>query len=208
MKTTGGNIKLVNTPINSMDALMTAINLGFGEPSVKKALTKLTKAEEVIKQLHGTKRLWESTRIKILLAILAHTILPGRMATYDAILQQTQFQKSDIFSIRKALILEGLLHNQFTERKREIFRQALAIITKTELDPKLKRQAAKIITILSNKHYTPTIKGPNILAGIALKASAEVLKYDITTQRICQDVGSSYLPQQKVREVLNLVKSI
>ena len=187
---------------------MTAINLGFAEPSVKKALTKLTKAEDVIKQIHGTKRLWESTRIKILMAILAHTILPGRMATYEIILKRTNFTKSDIYSIRKALILEGVLPNQFSGRKREIFRQALVIITKTELDPKLKRQAVKIITQLSNKQYAPTIKGPNILAGIALKASAEVLKYDITTQRICQNVGSSYLPQQKVREILNLVKSI
>ncbi len=187
---------------------MTAINLGFGEPSVKKALTKLTKAEDVIKHIHGTQRLWESTRIKILMAILFHTILPGRMNSYESILKQTKFNKSDIYSIRKALILEGILPNQFSGRKREIFRQAIAIITKTELDPKLKRQAAKIITQLSNKPYAPTIKGPNILAGIALKASAEVLKYDITTQRICQDVGSSYIPQQKVREVLYLVKSI
>ena len=192
--------------ITSFEELLETIKAEFGERSVKQILTKLPIAEEVVRQKGRRKHhLWATTRIKILLAILADLVLPGR---YADILQRTGYQEYEIYPFRKTLILEGVLKQRFVKRKRELCRQALQQIAETDIDSALKAAAVRVLTqVVTQRHYFPNVKSMNILAAIAIKAAAELLAHEIPTTMICRLMGCSYLPKEKVKEFLNVMKN-
>ncbi len=184
--------------------MLETIKTEIGERTQKRILAKLPIAEEVIRQQSGTKHLRESTKMRILLAILGAEVLPGR---YSDIFQQTPFQERDIYNFRKRLILWGVLPNRFLDIKRDLLNQALQQIVEADIDLALKGPAIKILTRVTQLPYVPSVKSSKVLAAIALKAAAEVMGFEIPTIKICKAVGSSYLPQNKVIEFLKLIKS-
>ncbi|MFQ5820450.1 MAG: hypothetical protein ACE5I5_10725 [Candidatus Heimdallarchaeota archaeon] len=196
--------KTVPKKLTSVEELLETIKTEIGERTQKRILAKLPIAEAVIRKQSGTKHLRESTRMRILLAVLGAEVLPGR---YSDILQLTSFQEREIYSFRKNLILRGVLPNRFVDRKRELLNQALQHVAEADIDLALKGKAVKVLTQVTQRHYVPSVKSSKVLAAIALKAAAEAIGHEIPTIKICKAVGSSYLPQNKVIEFLKLIKS-
>ncbi|MFQ6123358.1 MAG: hypothetical protein ACE5R6_01945 [Candidatus Heimdallarchaeota archaeon] len=195
--------KAILKKLISVEELLETIKTKIGERLQKRILAKLPIAEAVIRQQSGTKHLRESTRMRILLAILGTEVLPGR---YSEILQQTPYQENEIYSYRKSLILQGVIPNRFVNRKREFLDQAFQKIAEADIDLALKGTAVKILTRITQRPYVPSVKSSNVLAAIALKAAAEMTRYEISTIKICKAVGSSYIPQNKVKEFLKRIK--
>lgn len=196
--------KTIPKKLTSVKELLETIKTEIGERSQKRILAKLPIAEEVIRKQLGTKHLRESTRMRILLAVLEAEVLPGR---YSDVLQQTPFHEREIYSFRKSLILRGVLPNRFVDKKRELLNQALQQIAEADIDLVLKGTAVKVLTQVIQRPYVPSVKSSKVLAAIALKTAAEATGYEIPTIKICKAVGSSYLPQNKVTEFLKLIKS-
>ena len=191
---------------NKFEQLLETIKTELSEYSMVQLLTKLPRAEEVIQQKTGRKhRLWGTTRMKILLAVLEPLVLPGK---YADLLHRTGFKESEIYPFRKILVLERVLKTQFAKQKIKLVRQALQLITEADIELDLKRQAKRVlIQVTTQSSYIPVVKSSSILAGIAIKTAAELSAQEIPTRRICRAVGCSYLPQVKVHEFLHVVKS-
>jgi len=196
--------KTVLKKLTSVEELLETIKTEIGERTQKRIKKKQKIAEDVIRQQSGTKHLRESTRMRILLAVLGGEVLPRR---YSDILQQTPFQEREIYSFRKNLILRGVLSNRFLNRKRELLSQALQQIAEADIDLALKGTAVNILRQFTQRPYVPSVKSSKVLAAIALKAAAEMTGHKIPTLRICKAVGSSYLPKNKVSEFLKMIKS-
>ena len=186
--------------------MLETIKAEFGERSATQILTKLPLAEEVIRRKSGTTHhLWETTRMKILLAVVEGLVLPER---FTGILHRTGFQEREIYPFRKTLILEGVLQNRFADRKRELVRQALQRIAEADIDHAIKGQAVRVLTqVVTLRPYVPSVKSANILAAIAVKAAAELTPQELQTSQICQAIGCSYIPHEKVRKFVGIMKT-
>jgi len=144
--------------------------------------------------------------MKVLLAILEGVVLPGK---YLDLLRRTPFREKDIYTFRKLLTLEGILANRFVEKKQEMVRQAIQQVTEVNLNIDLKRQAVLLLTHISGQSYVPSVKRANILGAIALKAATVILgqEREIPTIQICQEMGCSYIPPKKVKELLGVLET-
>lgn len=143
--------------------------------------------------------------MKIFLAVVEGLVLPER---FTGILHRTGFQESEIYPYRKTLILEGVLQNRFADRKRELVRQALQRIAEADIDHAIKGQAVQVLTqVVTLRPYVPSVKSANILAAIAVKAAAELTPQELQTSQICQAIGCSYIPHEKVRKFVGIMKT-
>lgn len=143
--------------------------------------------------------------MKILLAVVEGLVLPER---FTEILDRTDFQKREIYPFRKTLILEGVLQNRFADRKSALVRQALQRIAEADIEHALKGQAVRVLTqVVTLRPYVPSVKSANILAAIVVKAAAELTAQELQTNQICKVIGCSYLPLEKVREFVGLMKN-
>lgn len=186
--------------------MLKAIKTEFGQYSVERILDILPQAEVIVKRTHGTKKLWQRTRMKVLLAILEGVVLPGK---YMDLLHRTPFREKEIYTFRKLLTLEGILANRFVDKKQDMVRQAIQLVTEANFNLDLKQKAVLLLTYISSQSYVPSVKRANILGAIALKAATEILEQEkeIPTIQIAREMECSYIPQKKVQEILGIVET-
>ncbi|MFQ5821946.1 MAG: hypothetical protein ACE5I5_18305 [Candidatus Heimdallarchaeota archaeon] len=123
---------------------------------------------------------------------------------YQQILTASGHRDKDIYKFQKMLVLERVIQDNPTGKRRKFVVQAQQCLNAVKLPDNVRSRALEVLPQIAASTATQSIKKPSILAGIAVKVAYRHMGEDVPTIQVAKLVGASYLPTAIMSSVLNI----